>query len=82
MRVWQKQKVLSKPANPPKYRMTIRESSLRNSQNAIVTTGLICAPLSFPTAESAIVAPVVPNRNPVISSFGPSASGSGTSAFV
>src|SRR5512135_2533448 len=52
--------------------MATREWSLRNSQNVIVTAGLMCAPLSLPTAERAIVAPVVPNRKPVISRRSPS----------
>ena len=31
-----------------------------------LTAGLICAPLSFPTADTAIDAPTQPNRKPVI----------------
>jgi hypothetical protein len=34
--------------------------------NPKLTTGLICAPPIFPTGEIAIMAPVVPNRKPVI----------------
>jgi hypothetical protein len=42
------------------------------SQKLNVTTGLICAPLSFPTGEIAIRAPVEPNRKPVINLLNPS----------
>ena len=37
-----------------------------------MTIGLMCAPLRFPTGDSAISAPVVPNRNPVINRRQPS----------
>lgn len=44
----------------------VRESSLPIKRNARVTTGLMCAPLRIPTGDSAISAPMVPNRKPEI----------------
>ena len=42
------------------------------SRKASVTAGLMCAPLNFPTGDSAMQAPVVPKRKPVISRRSPS----------